>query len=77
MKRIVLGTMTLALAMAAPFGPALALGYSNPPGIAEDDLYWDDFAHSHLIGEYRQYCDGHTSGWGSISEWNEFYYYDC
>ena len=77
MKTVLLRAMTLALVVAAPFGPAQAFGYSNPPGIEHEEFYWDDFAHTNLIGQYRHYCDGHDAGWGSISEWNQFDYYDC
>ena len=75
MRKLTAGLVALAIATSASIMPAHAV--QGPPGVAVDMYYYSDFAETQLVGHYREYCDGSMNGWGSISEYSHFYYYDC
>ena len=45
--------------------------------IAEEMLYYSEYAQQNLVGHYITYCDGHYGGGGQITEWNVYRQYDC
>jgi hypothetical protein len=59
------------------------IGVANshqPPGVEYEIRYYDrdPFLNGAvLLGHYRDYCDGSSNGWGSITPYSEANYYGC
>lgn len=75
MMRLRTFLVALTVATAGLLSPASAL--QPPPGVFYEITYYSSVSYATPIGQMREYCDGHYSGWGYMSEYSLEYYYDC
>jgi hypothetical protein len=72
MKKAALFPIALGIAVSAVASPAYA--FQLPPEVYIQTSYYSDPGHNYLVGQFREYCDGHTAHWGTISmyDYNEY-----
>lgn len=72
MKKI--GLFLVAAGIAISGVATSAYAFQLPPEVYMQTSYFSDPGHNYLIGQYREYCDGHTASWGGISgyDYNEY-----
>jgi hypothetical protein len=74
-KKTVPLLIALGIAVSAVASPAYA--FQLPPEVYIQTTYYSDWTHAQIIGQYREYCDGHTASWGYISMWDYNEYNMC
>jgi len=67
-----LATMGIALAAAAP-----AQAAACPLGNECVTTYYDDAAHTTVVGGKVEYCDGGSNSWGSRTGYFDYQRYPC